>query len=274
LISVIIPTFNRARLLKKAIESVLNQSYQNFELIIIDDGSTDDTDKIVSEYSGRAAYIKQNNKGPAAARNLGIEISRGDFIAFLDSDDSWDKEKLAVQISEMKKNKDYFVSHTQEIWYKNGRLLNQKKKHRKFHGYIFDKCLPMCVVGMSTAMVRKEFFEKEGFFDESFPCCEDYDFWLRASVKHPFLLIDTPLTLKDGGRTDQLSRIYATGMDKFRINAIIKILEEKELDPEQRKLAVAELSKKCSIYGNGCVKHGKEDDGRYYLNLPGKYSRG
>ena len=256
--------------MKKAIESVLSQAYKDFELIVVDDGSQDDTATLVSSFAG-VRYIRQGNKGPAAARSLGIKESAGDLVAFLDSDDWWDREKLAVQVRGMQQNPGFIISHTQEVWYKNGRLLNQKKKHEKFHGYIFDKCLPLCVVSMSTAMIRKRLFDNIGLFDENLPCCEDYDFWLRASVKHPFLLIDRPLTLKDGGRPDQVSYIYGTGIDKFRIHSIANVLEHENLNDRQRGLAIHELQKKCRIYGGGCIRHGKVEEGEYYLGLPEKY---
>lgn len=267
LLSVIIPTFNRAAYLAKAIESVLSQSFRDFELIVVDDGSSDNTKEVVSGFNSGVTYLYQDNKGPASSRNKGLNKARGKFIAFLDSDDSWDKEKLIIQLKQMQKNPDYLISHTREIWYKNGKLLIQKKKHQKSGGYIFDKCLLLCAVSLSTAIVRKELFDEIGLFDETLPCCEDYDFWLRASIKHPFLLIDKPLTLKDGGRPDQVSSIYARGMDKFRIQSIIKILKNNDLSNEQRKLAIAELKKKCRIYGNGCIKYGKPKEGKYYLNL-------
>jgi len=113
-ISVIIPTFNRADFLRKAIESVLSQTYRGFELIVIDDGSTDNTYEIVSEFKNNIVYIKQKNIGAASARNTGIKRAKNKFLAFLDSDDCWDKEKLAIQIDEMQKNPSYLVSHTQE----------------------------------------------------------------------------------------------------------------------------------------------------------------
>ena len=120
---------------------------------------------------------------------------------------------------------------------------------------------------MSTVMARREIFDKVGLFNEELPCCEDYDFWLRASVGHKLLLIDKPLTLKDGGRPDQVSSIYATGMDRFRIQSILNLLESDTLVPIQRKLATSELRKKCHIYGNGCIKHGRLEEGRHYTNL-------
>lgn len=267
MVSVIIPTLNRAPILKKAIKSVLAQTWQDFELIVVDDGSHDDTADVVAKFANRITYIRQENRGPAAARNLGIKKSRRPFLAFLDSDDWWDKEKLAIQLREMQQDPTYLISHTQEVWYKNGSLLNQKKRHKKFHGYIFDRCLSLCVVSVSTAMVRRELFEEVGLFDEGLPCCEDYDFWLRVSAKHPFHLIDKPLTLKDGGRPDQVSYIYRTGIDKFRIQAILKALTSDILDDKQRQLATRELQRKCRIYGTGCLKHGKLKEATHYLNL-------
>ncbi|MBU1006396.1 MAG: glycosyltransferase family 2 protein [Candidatus Omnitrophica bacterium] len=267
MISVIIPTFNRESLLKKTIDSILSQTYQGFELIIVDDGSTDDTPRLISGIGRKIIYIKQENKGPASARNLGIKNSSKPFIAFLDSDDSWEKDKLEIQLKAMRENPDFQISHTNETWHKNGRLLNQKKKHKKCGGYIFDKCLSLCAVSMSTVMIKKEIFDTVGMFDESLSCCEDYDFWLRASVKHKFLLIEKPLTLKDGGRPDQVSSIHRTGIDKFRIKSILKLLEIATLTPKQQESAKKELQKKCQIYGKGCLKHGRAEEGRHYLTM-------
>ncbi|MFC1646367.1 glycosyltransferase family 2 protein [Candidatus Omnitrophota bacterium] len=282
-ISVIVPTFNRALVLKKAIDSIICQTHQDFELIVVDDGSTEETKELISKYkqkinpstmlrvdaerSRNIKYIYQKNKGPSSARNRGIRESRAKFIAFLDSDDWWTEDKLEIQLKAMQENPDYLISHTQEVWYRSGKLLNQKEKHKKFSGFIFDRCLSICAVSMSTVMVKRELLEKVGLFDESLPCCEDYDFWLRVSVKFPVLLIDKPLTLKDGGRPDQVSSIYARGMDKFRIKSIKRLLEENSLDRQQRALALSELEKKCRIYGEGCIKHGRKEEGEYYLNL-------
>lgn len=268
MVSVVIPTYNRIKFLKQATDSVLAQTYKDFELIIVDNGSTDNTYELISQYhDSRIRYIKQENKGPGTARNRGIKESRHNIVAFLDDDDCWDGEKLHIQLNEMQQDPPCLISHTQELWYRDDKLLNQKKKHKKQHGYIFDKCLSTCIVSMSTAMVRKELFAKIGLLDETLPCCEDYDFWLRASVNHEFLLIDKPLTQKDGGRPDQLSSIHATGIDKFRIESIVKLLKSDKLDDEQHDLALDELRKKCKIYGKGCLKHGRPEEASHYLEF-------
>ena len=271
MVSVIIPSFNRAPLLKKAIASVLCQTYKDLELIVVDDGSEDVTPEVVSGFGSDIVYVRQDNKGPACARNTGIKKARGEFIAFLDSDDWWDRDKLSVQMCQMRENPEYLISHTDEVWYRRGMVLKQKKKHRKIKGYIFDKCLSLCVVSMSTVVMHKAIFSKIGLFDERFPCCEDYDFWLRLSVDTPVFFIKKALTLKDGGRPDQLSFIYRVGIDKFRIHSIKKVLEGGALDARQRWLALQELQKKCDIYGKGCLKYGKIEEGRYYLGLPKRY---
>ena len=267
-ISIIIPTYNRKNFLQKAIDSILAQTYPYFELIVVDDGSQDNTAELVENYKGDIVYIRQENKGPAAARNRGVEAARYNILAFLDSDDRFAENKLEVQMRAMQENKQYLISHTQEIWYRNGCILNQKTRHRKNSGDIFRQSLELCAVGMSTVMMRKEIFERYGLFDEEFPCCEDYDLWLRVSPEQEFLLVDMPLTFKEGGRDDQVSSIYRMGMDKFRINSIMKILASGSLSEEQTDLARSELERKCMIFGTGCIKHGRVEEGEYYLGLP------
>jgi len=267
-VSVIIPTYNRAQRLGKAIDSVLAQSHQDFELIVVDDGSEDNTDELIGNYNSDIVYIRQENSGAAAARNRGIEKACYNLLAFLDSDDWFAENKLKTQIEAMNRNPSCLISHTNEIWYRNGQILNQKLKHKKSSGDIFAQSLELCAVGMSTIMIHKEIFDRYGFFDEGYPCCEDYEFWLRISAEEKFLLVEEPLTSKDGGRDDQLSVIYRTGMDKFRIKAIMKTLASGRLTEEQSGIARRELERKCRIYGTGCIKHGRAEEGRYFLNLP------
>ncbi len=275
LISVILPTFNRAGYLKRAIDSVIDQQRPPDELIIIDDGSTDNSTHVVHEACRRAEFpvhlLHQENRGTAAARNAGILKARGELLCFLDSDDWWDPRKIALQAAEHEKNPDIHISHTREIWFRNGVRVNQKKKHAPPNGFIFSACLRMCVVGMSTVMVRRKLFDRFGLFDTELPCCEDYDLWLRVARKVPFLLVDHALTLKEGGRPDQLSQIYRQGMDQFRIRSLCNLLKSDLLSPDQKQEAVAELERKCRIYGNGCIKHGRQEEGEQYLALPARY---
>jgi glycosyltransferase involved in cell wall biosynthesis len=273
-VSVIIPTCNRAEFLGKAVASVLAQTYPYFELLVIDDGSEDETAELLASFKPPVRYIRQENRGPAAARNLGIREARHDLLAFLDSDDTFDREKLAIQVAAMEKAPEYLISHTQETWFRNGRFLNQKKIHRKESGDIFARSLNLCVVGMSTVMARRRLFQLFGSFDEELRCCEDYDLWLRVSACQPFLLIDRPLTVKDGGRPDQVSFQYRVGMDRFRIRAMEKIVAAGNLTPRQEQLAREELVRKCRVYGNGCLKHGHREEGEKYLALIHRYGSG
>ncbi|MFH2124821.1 MAG: glycosyltransferase family A protein [Pseudomonadota bacterium] len=274
-ISVIIPTYNREAFLGRAIRSVLRQTLACSEILVIDDGSTDQTVALVSSLREHSVipihFFYQENMGPAAARNLGIGHAQSELVAFLDSDDHWRKDKLARQYRAMEENPGYLISYTREQWLRKGVHLNQKKKNQPRHGDIFDHCLQLCTVGMSTVMVRKELFTTIGLFSPILPCCEDYDFWLRTSCKYPFLLVDKPLTVKEGGREDQVSYQYRVGMDKLRIHAIMRLLESAGLSRKQHDLALQELQQKCLVYGRGCIKHGKDQEGAEYLNIYKKY---
>lgn len=265
-VSVIIPTHNRKGFLQTALQSVLSQDHP-LEVIVVDDGSADGTREAITTDDSRLRYLRQDNRGPAAARNTGIKNASFDLIAFLDSDDRFAKDKLRLQAAAMASVPEFLVSHTDEIWYRRGKHLNQKKKHRKMHGDIFARSLSLCVVGMSTVMARRRLFDEIGLFDESLPCCEDYDLWLRAGCRYPFLLVDAPLTIKEGGREDQVSVRYRVGMDRFRIRSLLGLLQSGILTAEQQRLAAAELVSKCKIYGNGCEKHGRRQEGLGYLAL-------
>lgn len=272
-ISVIIPTYNRDKYIKRAVESVVHQKHFKGEIIIIDDGSSDNTAQKVKELQNKypLVYSYTENKGPAGARNLGIKLANFQLIAFLDSDDHWQKNKLTKQLSLMKQNPAYNISHTGEKWLRRGEHLNQKNIHKPRQGDIFDHCLQLCCVGMSTVIVKKELLEETGGFDATLPCCEDYDLWLRISRKHHFLLLPEPLTTKEGGREDQVSFQHRVGMDKYRIFAIQKLLNEHDLNDIQKKMALNMLRKKCKVYGTGCIKHGRVEEGNHYLALPEKY---
>lgn len=266
-LSVIIPTHNRAEWLPGAVDSVLDQGVNDLELIVVDDGSEDDSEAALGNQRKKLRYIRTKYGGVAAARNRGIAAANGEFIAFLDSDDRFVPGKLARQVEFMAARPRALISHTDEVWYRRGRFLNQKKVHARPDGYIFSQCLSRCCVGMSTVMVRPRFFELVGGFDPSYPCCEDYELWLRAAVILPFALLPLPLTIKNGGRTDQLSVIHRMGMDRFRVRALNELIGKVPLSDGQDAAARRELAVKAAIYGRGCLKHGRVEEGRRYLEI-------
>jgi glycosyltransferase involved in cell wall biosynthesis len=272
LISVIIPTYNRSSLVLEAVDSVFRQTFTDFELIVIDDGSTDETVEVFKPYKGRFEYCRQNNRGVSAARNQGLRMARGQWIAFLDSDDYWLPEKLETQIHFFSQTPEALICQTEEIWIRHGRRLNPLNKHQKLSGDIFAPSLRLCLVSPSAVMIKKELFDRVGCFDETLPACEDYDLWLRISSQLPIYLIDQPLVVKRGGHSDQLSRI-TPALDRFRIQALVKILNSGRLTVSQYELAFKELETKCRIYGQGCLKRGRIEEGNLYLQLPGILER-
>jgi glycosyltransferase involved in cell wall biosynthesis len=270
-ISVIIPTYNRSYCVAEAIDSAAGQSYKNHEIIVVDDGSTDDTAPVLDRYDGRLTALRTQHAGPSAARNAGIRAARGDYIAFLDSDDLWKPRKLEQQIGFFAKTPDACICQTQEIWIRNGVRVNPMKKHKKYSGWIFRQCLPLCIVSPSAVMLHRSIFDRVGLFDETLPACEDYDLWLRIAPHYPIYLIDKPLVIKRGGHDDQQSRTVPT-LDRLRIHALCKSLASGSLNEAQYGLALAELEKKCAVYGAGCIKRGKTDEGKACLGLPEKYA--
>jgi glycosyltransferase involved in cell wall biosynthesis len=272
LLTVIIPTFNRADYLMESISSVLSQTFTDFELIVVDDGSTDHTGEVISEFPEIQYVACAVNSGVSHARNLGIGLARGRYICFLDSDDLWVKNKLETQIRWMESHTDCQVCYTDEIWIRKGVRVNPMNKHRKYSGDIFPHSLPLCIVSASSVLMRSSLFDEVGSFDEDMPVCEDYDLWLRISLKYPVHFIEEKLIVKQGGHEDQLSAKY-WGMDRFRVYALEKLLQEPALNGEQRSLVLETLFEKCGILTQGFSKRGKADEAERYRELVSYYSR-
>ncbi len=258
-ISVIIPTHNRWHTLSQALVSVLSQENVLLEVIVIDDGSTDGTREMIRDRFPQVEYFFQKNQGPAAARNRGIEKARGKWVAFLDSDDEWLPGKLKAQLDFFDQHPELLIAQTEEIWVRNGKRVNPMKKHQKFGGWIFEKCLPLCVISPSAVMIHRKIFDEVGLFDESYPACEDYELWLRIASKFPVGLIEKPLIVKYGGHPDQRSHEFPA-MDLFRIRALTKILDAGTLNSLQRDAALRELEEKIRIYSLGAKKRGKAEE--------------
>ncbi len=263
MVSIVITTYNRRSFLKEAVLSVINQDYQDKEILVIDDGSTDRSFEEVRGLPLR--YVWKENRGISSARNMGINISRGEFIAFLDVDDLWKKGKLTRQLEAMIENQ-IDISYTDEIWIRNGEHLNQKDRHKKYSGDIFERCLPLCIISPSSVVIKRKILDEIGLFDETLPVCEDYDIWLRITSRYPVLFIDKPLIIKRGGHKDQLSRAYEA-IDRFRIQSLAKIIQSNTLNPEMKNAALCELKKKCRIYAMGAEKRGRFKESDTYIQL-------
>ncbi|MGH9341927.1 MAG: glycosyltransferase family 2 protein [Acidobacteriota bacterium] len=264
MISIVIPSYNRREFLLKAVRSVIGQTFQEWELLVVDDGSTDGTAEPLEQFSdGRIRYHYQPRQGVSKARNSGVGLARFPWIAFLDSDDRWMPQKLQLQMEALKSRPVYRIAHTEEIWMRHGKRVNPKQIHRKYGGWIYHRCLPLCVISPSSAMIHRQVLEQEGLFDESLPVCEDYDLWLRICCRRPVLFLEKPLVVKYGGHAGQLSK-SRWGMDRYRLRSLIGIYESGKLSPMQRVWTSAEIVRKAGILASGCRKRGKvEEAGRY-----------
>ncbi len=188
LVSVIMPAFNSEQYISDAIDSVLQQTYQNFELIVVNDGSTDRTEDILKKISNSIHLISQSNQGAASARNKGIMAAQGEYISFLDSDDIWFKDTLKLQ-------HEYLTSHLyfglvygkRQVFDCKGNLDKNwmiKYGFSQPEGYIFQDLILSASILLSTVMVRRKVLDKVGLFDKSLPLGEDYDLWLSISTKY------------------------------------------------------------------------------------------
>ena len=271
-VTVILPTWNREKWLKTSIESVLSQTFQDFELIVVDDASTDSTGKILESYSGKIKTILlPENLGVSAARNTAIVQSDSNWIAFLDSDDYWHAEKLEKQIKQTILRPEHQIHFTDEIWIRNGIRVNPKNKHRKREGRIFKPSLALCLMAPSTVMLHRELLERHGMFDDSLPVCEDYDLWLRLTAYHPVALLNEKLMTRHGGHSDQLSR-KLWGIDRFRVQSLHKILSQEDLRSGDRSAAIRMLRKKCEILIKGFRNRGNMKGIHVYQNITQKFS--
>ncbi|WP_052446513.1 glycosyltransferase [Geoalkalibacter ferrihydriticus] len=187
-VSIVIPTFNNEEYILDALESVINQSYKNIEIVVVDDGSTDGTQYALEKYKNKIKYIYQKNRGVSAARNKGISVSTGDFICFLDSDDIFEKNKIEKQLKIHKENEQLCVSYTDMAIFNGGKNF-EKSYHKKNNmncqsGFIFKNVVLGNIISTITVMIKREVFNNVGLFDESLNIGEDYDMWLRIASQY------------------------------------------------------------------------------------------
>jgi glycosyltransferase involved in cell wall biosynthesis len=253
-ISVVIPSYNRAHTLQRALQSVFAQSSAVDEVILVDDGSTDDSAAMVARDFPGVVIIRQPNRGVSAARNKGIETAQHNWIALLDSDDCWLPHKIQTVRETAANHPGYILYHSDEIWVRRGVRVNPMQKHRKSGGWIFAQCLPLCAISPSAAVIQKSALLDLGLFDESLPACEDYDLWLRLCHGFPVHYIEQPLITKYGGHEDQLSRQYPA-MDRFRVRALHRLLDSTALQADDFEAARSTLLGKLEILIKGAHKH-------------------
>jgi glycosyltransferase involved in cell wall biosynthesis len=265
LVSIIVPTYNRAALVPEAVASVEAQTFRDFEILVVDDGSTDATLKALAPWAGVRVLRRRSRGGVAAARNLGVAAARGEWLAFLDSDDLWLPEKLARQMAYLEERPGLLLCQTDETWVRNGVRVNKPASHRKVAGQIFLPSLSHCMVSPSAVVLHRRLLSEHGGFDEDLPAAEDYDLWLRLTRHYDVGLVDEPLIIKRGGHADQLSGQW--GIDRFRIRALSKLLGEADLPESYARAARRTLARKCAIYAQGCEKRGKYAEAAFYRNL-------
>ena len=257
-ISVIIPAFNRAALLPRALDSALSQKGPVLEILVADDGSTDATAEVLARYAAdaRVRSLSLPHGGVCRARNAAVAQARAPLLAFLDSDDAWLPGKLEAQCALMR-SAGLSICQTEEIWIRNGIRVNPPAHYVKRGGDLFAASLRHCMITPSSVVMTRELYERAGGFDPDFPACEDFEFWLRIVPDHPVGLVPDPYMVRYGGHADQLSTRYPA-QDRFRIRAIALLLTRKKLTPERAGSALRALEEKLGIYEAGCRKRGND----------------
>ncbi len=265
-ITVIIPTFNREKILSRAIDSVLSQTLPADEIIVVDDGSSDDTGKLLAKHYPSVKCLFQANKGVSAARNLAITQAQYPWLAFLDDDDEWMPHKLERQMQLLREHPEIKLCHTEERWIRNGVRVNQMKKHQKSGGWIYQKCLPLCAISPSSSLIHRSLFDELGLFREDFPACEDYDMWLKICSRYPVAYVESECMTKYGGHADQLSAKH-WGMDRFRIDALMDILSKDQLNEDDEAATKKIVKKKIQVFMKGALKRKKIVEVKKYETL-------
>jgi glycosyltransferase involved in cell wall biosynthesis len=258
-VSVIIPTFNRRDYLPIALDSVLAQTYTDYEIVIIDDGSTDDTRDILAPYEKSIRYFYQENLGIAAARNRGIEESRGTYLALLDSDDYWLPGKLACQVEGLEKNPQWGMVATRcSSISPDGRFRRHNRPGKS--GWILTDLFKSNFIRTSSAMITRQCLEQVGLFDTSLPECEEYDLWLRIAHRYPIGFITQPLTVytdnPHGVSTDSLAGRHV------RIRVLDKEYLRECLPPA---LYRRRMARNYHYLGRHYLRRGRRSEGKNYL---------
>ena len=249
LVSIIIPTFNRLELLKRAIVSIEAQTYTNYELIIVDDASNDGTLEYLMTLD-HLILILSENRGVSHARNRGVAMANGSSVAFLDSDDSWHKEKLAQQVAFHQLDPEVKCSFGEEKWFRFDKEVKRPKKYESPHVVNFKDLLEFTFIGPSSVMIDTNFYKELKGFDEDLAVCEDFDLWLRLSTHTSMHLAPNVCINKHAGDFEQLSSSVLS-LEPYRVEALLK-----HQDNAQAKEMI---KKKIEIIQKGAQKHQNQE---------------
>lgn len=267
MVSIILPTFNRSQFLEQAVKSVVHQTFTEWELLVVDDGSDDESWRTIKKFhDSRIFYLYQRNQGVSRARNTGIQFSRFPWVCFLDSDDYWEPTKLQRQLEILECHPHYRVIYTDETWIRKGRRVNPKKIHRKYCGWIYHRCLPLCIISPSSILLDRSIVQKLGLFDEDFPVCEDYEMWLRISSRYPIFFLEEPLIVKVGGHAGQLSQSL-WGLDRYRVKAMTKTYSSGGLTVQQAVWTARQIVAKARILAKGFTNRKKCLEAQKYQEI-------
>lgn len=280
LISAVIPVYNRGDLVSRAVTSVLKQDLPSgwaLELLVVDDGSTDDTPQVLEAMRHHAVehtmkiLTRRHGGTPGSARNHGVAHAAGELLAFLDSDDQWLPKKLLHQIPLHESGSAF--SHTRERWIRHGREVSQSgKRFSRYRrsGDLLEDALVKCIIGPSTVMMSRTLWETTGGFRADLEIAEDYEYWLRLVTVTPVLYVDVPLTVKYAGHGDQLSEKYGM-IEPFRIQGLLDLVRDqwflRNRDEAAQALAERELARKALIHARGARKRGKHQEAEQFEAL-------
>lgn len=285
-VSVVIPTYNRSQLLLAAISSVLAQSHPPQEIIVVDDCSTDRTTELLEQITSqmqrgrsrvlasggeaefRVVRLKKHSGYPGFVRNCGVAIATSDYIAFLDDDDQWLPQKLALQVALHNTHPKCIISCSDEYWLRRGRLIAHPPPTE--HSFRFASALQKCTIGPSTVMVWRECIDPRhgtGYgFEPTLELAEDYHLWLRILDRHRVRYIPQKLTLKCEYGQAQLSHKYPY-IERFRINALELLLEQESLSAPHHRAAATVCADKCLLWSAGARKRGRTEEALHYERM-------
>lgn len=290
-VSVIVPTFNKKEQVREALQSVLDQKFQDIEILIADDGSTDGTPLALFKELGAqpeaidvlakmgnnsirpfthafqcggitVQYHYGINRGLSTARNRGIKSARGEYIAFLEPDDFWAPHHLSELISHLKRNREVKVCRVSERLIREGKSRAPKHPANRTTGWLFEASLDSSLMSISTVICHRSCFSICGCFDENMPACEEYDLWIRISSHFPIGFLDCNSVTRRTPRP--ADSIRAWNWDRFRVYALEKAFQSGHITPEQRYLVAQSIVLKCERLVEGFKRQKSDERSNFY----------